>query len=369
FRKHHILKILNEFSDSTLPLDVFLRFYLKKNKALGSKDRQYIADTIYKIIRFKGFLDYFIKDPITWEKRLEALFEVDFEKKQSDSSIPLHIRLSFPEVYFEKIKSSYGEKQAVDFCKVSNNKACTTIRTNTLKISRDELFKKFLEKNCLVEKTQNSSEGIRFLKKENFFSMQEFKLGYFEIQDEASQMVSFLIDVKPKEHILDYCAGAGGKSLAYAPKMLKKGQIYLYDIRDFALKEAKKRFKRAGIENFQIITSEKLNRLTNKMDKVILDVPCSGSGTLMRNPDMKWRFKLENQISLIETQRNIFSEGIKYLKPGGKIIYITCSIFPDENEKQVEYFINKYSLKEEKRFFTFPKTNLHDGFFGSVLKR
>ncbi|NGX28040.1 MAG: Ribosomal RNA small subunit methyltransferase B [Candidatus Anoxychlamydiales bacterium] len=368
FRKHHLLVILKEFSKETLPLDIFLRKYFKTHRSIGSKDRKNICENLYKLIRWKGLIDFLCDEkPISFEKRIDKLTNFDFNRHLKDETIPIHIRVSFPNEYFEKVKSSYNLEKAIDFCLTSNQIAPTTIRSNPIKITRDDLFD-ILKEKYSVEKCQKSSLGIYFHKKINFFTSEEFKKGFFEIQDESSQLAALLINPKPKDHVLDYCAGSGGKSLAFAHKLKKTGQIYLHDIRDNILIEAKKRFKRAGIENFQIKTSKDLKKLNTKMDWLILDVPCSGSGTLRRNPDHKWKFKLNDLESLKNTQRKIFDDAIPFLKEDGKIVYITCSILPEENEDQINFFTKKYNLKTLKTFFTFPEKNLHDGFFCCVLK-
>jgi len=186
----------------------------------------------------------------------------------------------------------------------------------------------------------------------------EFKAGFFEIQDEGSQLIANHVTASPGDHILDYCAGSGGKTLAFAPKMKNKGQIYLYDIRPYTLIEAKKRLKRAGIQNAQLLDDKKLKKrgLHSRMDWVLLDVPCSGTGTLRRNPDMKWKLTPETFTRLVEEQRKIFDSAFKFLKPNGKIVYATCSVFPEENEEQIATFIEKYGLKLlHTPFLSFPK--------------
>ncbi len=368
FRNYHLLSILKEFTNKDIPLDAFLRNYFKKNKSVGSKDRKDICENLYKLIRWKGLIDFLCTNPITWEKRIEKLLNFDFKKYLSDNSIPLHVRLSFPKNYFDKVKESYNEQKAMEFCLTSNEVAPTTVRCNLIKTTPDILFDKLKQKYD-VQKCNKSPFGIIFNKKINFFDTDEFKKGFFEIQDEGSQLVVNLINPKPKDHVLDYCCGSGGKTLAFAHKLQKTGQIYLHDVREFILQEAKKRFKRAGIENFQIKTSEDLKKLKQQMDWVILDVPCSGSGTLRRNPDMKWKFQINDLQNLTALQKIIFDEALNYLKKNGKIVYITCSIFPDENENQINFFIKKYNLKIENHFFSFPENKSHDGFFACVLSR
>jgi len=368
FRKYHLLAILNDFSKKTLPLDVFLRNYFKMHKSIGSKDRKSISENLYKLVRWQALIDFLCKKPITFEKKIEHLDNFDFNSYLNDQTIPIHVRVSFPIEYFEKVKVSYNLEKAIDFCLISNQMAPTTIRSNPLKITRNDLFD-ILKEKYDVKKCDKSLLGICFNKKINFFESDEFKNGFFEVQDEGSQLVSDLINPKPKDHILDYCAGAGGKSLAFAHKLKKTGQIYLHDIRQHILIESKKRFKRAGIENFQIKSSKDLKKYFKKMDWIVLDVPCSGSGTLRRNPDNKWKFNFNDLDHFINLQRKIFDEAFGFLKDDGKIVYITCSIFFEENEDQINFFKKKYNLKCEKLFFTFPEKNAHDGFFCSVLKK
>ena len=238
-----------------------------------------------------------------------------------------------------------------------------TIRANTLKISRDNLLQK-LALQFEVALTEHSEWGINFASKINFSALPEFQEGLFEVQDEASQLGSALVHPLSKQQILDYCAGAGGKSLAIAPLMHKSGQLYLHDIRPQALLEAKKRFRRAGPQNVQFSLPPK----KGCMDWVIVDVPCSGTGTYRRNPDLKWKFETLDFPSLIEEQRQIFDEAIKYMNSHGTIVYMTCSILPDENEKQIDYFQKKYSLQIVEKFQTLPLLQGMDGFFAVSLK-
>ena len=185
-------------------------------------------------------------------------------------------------------------------------------------------------------------------------------------------MLAQLIQVKPGQQVLDYCAGSGGKTLAFAPMMQGKGQIYVHDIRPFALQEARKRLKRAGVQNHQILlpTSPHLAKLKKKMNWVLVDTPCSGTGTLRRNPDMKWKFDEEMLARLVGQQRMIFEKALSFLHPNGRIVYATCSLLKEENQAQVNHFLTTYSLAvEDDLFQTLPTLGGMDGFFGVVLKR
>lgn len=369
FREHYLLKILDQFDLSSLPLDVFLSKFFRAHKSLGSKDRSYICETLYMLIRWKGLLDHICSKPITWKKRLDALTQSDLETLKNDEAIPSHIRVSFPKSFFETIAKRFGQQKATEFCLTSNLPAPTTIRINPLKISRDILLEKWKEKYP-IEPCLHSKYGINFKKRVNFFELEEFKEGLFEVQDEGSQLVAAHVHAKPGEHVLDFCAGSGGKTLAFAHQMHASGQIYLYDIRPHALLQAKKRLKRAGIQNVQLLDRAKLKKrgFLQRMDWILLDVPCSGTGTLRRNPDMKWRFDQGMVERLVQEQRDIFTQALDYLRPGGHLVYATCSVLPEENHQQVAYFLKEHGLKlTAPPFFTFPQKNGMDGFFAAVM--
>jgi len=369
FRKSHLFQILRSYEASSLPLDVFLSGYFRAHKAIGAKDRKFLADTVYALVRWKGLLDHLSPKPPSWESRYHLYEKNAFLAACEDLSIPLHIRCSFPKELFSLFKTAYGEERAYQLCIASNTPAPTTVRVNPLKTTRDELLTKWQETYC-VSPCVFSPLGITFHKKVNFFAMEEFKEGLFEMQDEGSQQIAHLVQAKPKDHILDFCAGSGGKSLAFAPSMQGKGVIYLHDIRSKALEEAKKRLRRAGIQHAQLLHPGDVKKvhLKRTMDWVLVDAPCSGTGTLRRNPDMKWKWRPQALPHLIQEQRQIFEEALSYLKPQGKIVYATCSILPQENEDQIRYFQEKFGLElVDSPFQSFPEKGKMDGFFGAIL--
>lgn len=323
------------------------------------------------MVRFRGLIDYFLPKPVTWEKRLASLPNFDPLKAFQDLSIPDHIRVSFPKEYFDRIVSSYGKEKALSICKTSNEQAPTTLRANPLKISRDELIILLEKQGLNVKKTSHSSLGIICEKRENFYTFEEFKEGFFEVQDEGSQLISFLVSPTEEDQVLDFCCGAGGKTLGFAWKMKNKGQVYLHDIRETAYLQAKKRLHRAGIQNYQCLFSDtsQEKKLKGKMDWIMLDVPCSGSGTLRRNPDLKWKFTQQNLDELIKKQQAIFEESFSFGKKGCKIVYATCSIFPEENERQIEFFLKTFPLKLINSSSWVPESQGMDGFFGAVLEK
>lgn len=370
FREHHLLQILSSFEEQSLPLDGFLRYYFRAHTAVGSKDRKEICETIYGMIRWRGLLDHMSEKPASWENRFRAFTK--FSKNfHCDLSFPPHIRVSFPKSFFELLSDSLGHEKAFQFCLSCNEPAPTTVRINLLKTTRSALLESW-HNRYKVSPCRFSPVGIHFDEKLNFFGMEEFKKGYFEIQDEASQLIAELITIDPGMHFLDFCAGSGGKSLAVAPRLGGRGQLFLHDIRPHALIEAKKRLKRAGIQNAQPLLADSPNKrlLKLKMDWVLVDAPCTGTGTLRRNPDMKWKFSNQTLQRIIQEQRQIFDEALTYLKPGGHIVYATCSVLPQENQHQATYFMKQYSLEQiGETFSSFPTRGGMDGFFGVVLKK
>ncbi len=370
FRDHHLLLILESYNPEKSAADNCLRDYFRDNRALGSKDRKFISEKIYQLIRFRDLIDALTGDS-SWEARLNCINNDSDELAKKIKKLPIHTQLSMPETFFNRLVAHYGIEKATEICTLSNEQAPTTIRVNTIKTSREHLMRLW-EAHIAVEATKTAPHGIQIGTRSPLLHCDEYKLGYFEMQDEGSQLLAELVDIKEGMHLLDFCAGSGGKTLAIAPQMRGKGQIYLHDIRKSALENAKKRLARAGVQNAQLIFPDeksKLSRLKGKMDRVLLDVPCSGSGTFRRNPDMKWRFSDEKLAELIAIQREIFKSTLAYLKPGGSIIYTTCSLLAEENQEQIEFFIKTYGLERAAPDFqTTPTQSGPDGFFGSVLR-
>lgn len=361
FREHHLFQCLRRFDRETMPLDRFLNLYYRENKALGSKDRRFLSDTIYQLVRWKELYDYLNKGQKNWESR--------YREMQNTSELPTlpdHIRLGFPKVFLDLLINDHGKEFAIAIAEASNTEAPITIRANPLKTTRDELLEK-LPKDWDPKPCLHSSLGIQISKRVLFSELKEFKEGLFEVQDEASQMVANLVSAKPKEKILDFCAGAGGKTLAFASHMKNTGVVYLHDVRKSALSKAKKRLSRAGIYNVQFMDS--LSQIP-MVDTILIDAPCTGTGTYRRNPDLKWKFDLPLLHSMKETQRAIFQTALPFLKPGGKIIYATCSVLKEENENQIAYFCHQFSMQQlDNSFSSLPTINGMDGFFAATLSK
>jgi 16S rRNA (cytosine967-C5)-methyltransferase len=369
FRDHHLIGLLKEFSNQEGPLDLFINRYFQSHKALGSKDRGYIGEMVYQAVRWKGLIDAHLGEGSSWEEKIDLMQSRSIEELQAKDNLPLHAKVSFPAWLFEKICSKWGQKNAAVICQDSNLQAPACIRINPLMTTRDCFLEK-LKNTFDVVRAPVSPQGIIFQKRINYYEIPEFRKGYFEIQDEGSQLLADLMDPRPQDQVIDFCSGSGGKTLAFAHKMKGKGQIYLHDIRPRILLEAKKRLRKAGIQNAQFLnsTSPHLKNLKGKMEWVLVDAPCSGTGTLRRNPDMKWKQDETTIVRLVNEQRRIFDEALKYLAPGGRIIWGTCSILPDENEDQVAHFLTTYPLElVQEPLQLLPKPGSHDGFYGAVL--
>lgn len=354
FRDVHLLKFLHGWKTS-YPLDLALHNYFKENRAIGSKDRKEIREKVYFIVRNLRALDY-PHDMLTWEERIDKLPHF-----QIDPSWPEGVQASFPDFLYEIFKKDWGD-QAFPIAQASNTQAPITIRANSAKISRDDLLKE-LQKTFKVKPTVHSSEGITFLEPVRFDTISLFKKGFFEVQDEGSQLVAAKVQAKPKETVLDYCSGSGGKALAIAPRMQGQGSLFLHDIRLSALQEARKRCKKAGVQNVQFVLPK------HKVDWVLVDAPCSGTGTLRRSPEMKWRLMESDLAGLVLLQREVFEKGLSFLKKGGRIVYATCSILSRENREQLDYFLSKYPIELEGDILaTFPKIEEMDGFFAAAFR-
>jgi len=372
FRKKHLLQLFEEYGRKSLPMDVCLREYCRQNRALGSKDRRHIVDLAYGMIRWKALIDYQLRktDP-SWAQRLDIFEELNPADWVDDERIPLHVRYSCPKELMDLLIADYGREEACRQAWVNNTEAPTTVRANAIKIHRDTLLQQ-LRDRYPVRATTQAPHGITFSRRINFLGMEEFRAGLFEVQDEASQLAAARVLARPGQTVLDFCAGSGGKSLAFAPSMEGQGQIFLHDIRTTALKEARRRLRRAGVQTAQIVPQgdARLTSLLGRCDWVVVDAPCSGTGTLRRNPDMKWRFHPDWLQQVVEEQRQITGQALRYLKPNGRLVYLTCSVLKAENQRQIEYFQRAYSLfQSEEPFQALPQHEGMDGFFGATLKR
>lgn len=369
FPQFHLLNLLHSYDESRLPLDVLMNQYFRSHRALGSKDKKYVAQTAYALVRWRGWLDGMCGRESSWETRLSCYTSTP-PLSTPAPQLPPHQQVSCPKILWEWLVESYGEEQAKELCLINNQQAPVTLRVNGNKGTPQELMDQW-DPEYPLHPCPQSPVGLTLEKRRNFFELDLFKEGWFEVQDEGSQLVAAEVTAQPGDQVLDYCAGSGGKSLAIAPGMKGKGQLFLHDVRQRALAEAKKRLKRAGVQNSQLLPSDspQLKKLKKRMDWVLADVPCSGTGTLRRNPDMKWRYNAATLKELVGLQRNIFEKALSFMKARGKIVYATCSLLPQENEQQVEHFLQTYPIQlVHPPFKSLPTEGGMDGFFAAVFE-
>lgn len=356
-----------------LPLDLFLRRYFQAHKYLDGKDRAWIADKTYELYRWRGLLDHLTPQPHSWANRMRTFFMGDRWRSQTQNKkLPHHIRCSFPQQLFARLEGAMGTRAASETCDILNEHPMTFLRVNVNKNSRDKIYSFLSSRSVPVEKTVSSRIGLLLPSKQKLLDIPEYRLGYFEIQDESSQLIAQQVDAKPGELVLDYCAGSGGKTLCLAPPMLNRGQVYLHDIRDTKLFEAKRRMRKAGISNYTILPPSHplLPKLRSRMDWVLVDAPCSQTGALRRNPDMKWTYTDDRLWQWVAQQREIFECALKYMKDSGKIVYATCSTLDEENSQQVRFFCEKFGLYlSYPPYHALPQSRSMDGFFCATMER
>jgi 16S rRNA (cytosine967-C5)-methyltransferase len=287
---------------------------------------------------------------------------------------------SFPLWLVQRWAQSFGIRETERLLGFFQQRPLLVLRANTLKISRKKLVDMFRRLGVEANQTEKSYFGLILKERRNVFDTPAFRDGWFEVQDEGSQMVCQKMDPTPGENIWDVCAGGGGKSLLLAAMMENKGRIVATDLRSFKLEELKKRAKRAGV--FNIFPAE-LDRLAELkaaqkgFDKILVDAPCSGTGTLGRNPDAKWKLAPSWFEALPAEQLAILEKALPYLHKDGKLYYATCSLDSAENEEVVEAFLKAHPELEtiscgengEKFFKLWPPETGTDGFFLAVFKK
>ena len=408
--------ILKEVFIGKNPADVHLSYFFKKNRNLGSHDRSNIAELFYGVIRNKRYLEEVVQDenpkkmilvylmvmlgksvreltPILNDREVEWLKDKKSNKQKIDS---WPVKLSLPDWLWDRFIKQYSEKELIELAQSLLVPAQLNLRVNTLKDkSRDEIINElresFPEHESLILPTIHSPLGISLPRGTSINKHSLFLRGNIEVQDEGSQILSFLLCPGRGHMVADFCAGAGGKSLAISSIMKNTGRVYAFDISERRLANLKKRLKRSGGSNImmQRIANEndlKIKRLKGKFDRVLVDAPCTGLGTLRRNPDLKWRQTQKSLSELVLKQGAILSSASTLCKKGGYLVYATCSLLNDENEMIVEEFLSKhngfavisaqaalekYGIKLESDNFLrlYPNAHSTDGFFGALLER
>ena len=364
---------------------------LKTDNRWGSRDRGFIAETTYDIVRYFRWHVEIAGDPrhslMDWWELLGCYLSLkDYEmppwdvfennkyglwKKRAEELKTIRkFKESIPDWIDEIGEKELGEKWDETLHHL-NKKAKVVLRVNTLKGDQSGLLKGLNKEGVEGEKLGDTSIVLK--KRSSVFRTKLFKNGFFEVQDYSSQQVSEFLEVEPGMRVFDACAGAGGKTLHLAALMQNKGQIIALDNVEWKLLELKKRAKRAGahiIERRHIDSTKVIKRLKNSADRLLLDAPCSGLGVLRRNPDAKWKLTPDFLENIKKTQREIISSYSRMVKPGGKMVYATCSILPSENKDQVDWFLgqnDEWTFVKDKSIL--PQDEGFDGFYMALLEK
>ena len=370
---------------------------LKSDKRWGSRDRGFIAETTYEIVRWKRLYAAIanVQEPLNRQDfwRIFAVWAtlrgyVLPDWKPLEGTPTRRIKGKFEELrqerkYRESIpdwldtlgSKALGEKKWTLEMEALNTMAPVVLRTNTLKTLPKLLRNALLEEKIKTQTIAKYPDALVLDERANVFSTETFQRGWFEVQDASSQTVAPFTQVAPGMRVIDACAGAGGKALHLAAMMENKGQLISLDIHNYKLRELKRRAKRAGAHNIEtrhIDNNKVIKKLHGSADRVLLDAPCSGLGVLRRNPDAKWKLNPDFIDRVVLEQQQILTQYAHMVKPGGKLIYITCSILPQENEEQIAAFKeteigNEFTLEKEQHLW--PAVNGFDGFYMARLLR
>ncbi len=393
------------------PADTTLRYFFK-NERIGSNERALVAETVFGVLRHRLLLEaacdgnatprrmalaYLVKFGGYNLREIEPVLKRDEKEwlaiakgtKYEDQS--LSVQAELPDWVIEKMRASYSDEEILTIGRAMQQGAPLDIRVNTLLAKREDVLQQLHEQNIEAVTTPYSPIGIRLKEKIPLNKDALFTTGKVEVQDEGSQLLGFLLAPKRNDMVVDFCAGAGGKTLMLSALMNSQGRLYAMDISEKRLANLKPRLKRSGASNIQpmLIAHEndlKVKRLSGKIDRVLVDAPCSGLGTLRRNPDLKFRQSPQSIVELNQKQTAILASASRLLKKGGRLVYATCSILPEENQHIVAAFLASHPdfvlrpageiLQQQKIALEMGdylelRPNLHatDGFFAAVLER
>jgi 16S rRNA (cytosine967-C5)-methyltransferase len=411
----------NQFETAVLVLTAVLRFdypadaivsrYFREHPQLGQLDRAFVAEAVFAVLRKKRILDHITQNGaarsllLAWMSRLLGLNarELTPALRRGDEqivadmkaipidSLPLAVSAELPDWVVDKLRAQMEEPAILQLGNALSNPASLDLRVNTLKAKREQVAQILQDSGIVCTLTPFSPYGLRLVGRPALNRHPLFIDGTIEVQDEGSQLICCLMAPTRHEMIIDFCAGAGGKSLMLGAMMHNRGRLYAFDTSAARIKKLQPRLARSGLSNLrpQVIAREtdiRIKRLAGKADRVLIDAPCSGLGTLRRNPDLKWRQSPESVAELVAKQTSILKAAGPLIKPGGRLVYATCSLLHEESESVVESFLQsnpKFKLVDCDSLLAQQKINLHtgpylklnphqhstDGFFGAVLTK
>ena len=394
------------------PADVVLKHYFREHRGLGSRDRALIADTVYSVLRRRRLLEAVTPSASPRELALASLVKLQGVgigalesvlkgeerawlaalKARDLEALPFEIRADLPDWVIERLRKRLADDEILALARSLQHAAPLDLRVNTIKAPREAVLERLEADGTPGMATRFSPIGVRIREKVALNRHPMFLDGAVEVQDEGSQILGLLVEPKRSDMVVDFCAGAGGKTLQLGAAMGSRGRLYAYDVSDKRLANLAPRLRRSGLSNVhpQRIAGEndaKVKRLRGKVDRVLVDAPCTGLGTLRRNPDLKTRQTEAGIAELTAKQFAILEAAAALLKPGGRLVYGTCSLLEEENEAIVERFLAahpNFSLLDcaevlkrqgieipgcERYLRLLPHVHDTDGFFAAVMQR
>lgn len=376
-----VIELLGLIEETGAPADRTVADYLRQRRFIGSKDRHALVSRTFGLLRRKASLDWWLARTapgLSAGPRARMLADLALEEGWSadrasgsfdgqrhhpaplsgeerrllralqgqrirDGAQPEWVRLEVPPWLLPRLKASLGARYHGELAALIGE-APLDLRANALKATREQVLAALREKEIEAVPTPYSPLGLRIAERRAVADTKAFRNGWFEIQDEGSQVAAAMVDARPGMRVVDFCAGAGGKTLAMAASMGNKGQIVACDVLEGRLMRSATRLRRAGVHNVtrRPLSSERdpwVKRHKASFDRVLVDAPCSGSGTWRRSPDAKWRMDEDATAALIALQAAILDSASRLVKPGGRLVYVTCSLLAEENEGQVEDYL------------------------------
>ncbi|HEX6706718.1 MAG TPA: RsmB/NOP family class I SAM-dependent RNA methyltransferase [Albitalea sp.] len=406
--------LLHQVMRFDAPADGVVSAFFRQHRALGSRERHTLAETTYDVLRHRALYQHLAQSGKgEMERRLAilgwqgnegflraALSESEQQwlekvKAVDRASLPEKLRHNLPEWLAEPLHRALGE-EFWPLVESLNEPAALDLRVNTFKARREDVLAALGEAHIEAQPTPYSPWGLRVAGKPALNKLELFTRGDVEVQDEGSQLLALMTDAKRGEMVVDFCAGAGGKTLALGAAMRNTGRLYAFDTSGHRLAALKPRLARSGLSNVYPVQiaherDERIKRLAGKIDRVLVDAPCSGLGTLRRNPDMKWRQSLQAVAELREKQAAILDSAARLVKSGGRLVYATCSLLDDENEAVARAFTEAHgrefkvlpaaealakahagtpeALVRDEFLRLWPHRHGTDGFFAAVWER
>lgn len=411
---NHTEALLAELLRSTFPADLVVSRYFRQHRELGHADRAFAAETVYAVLRHKRSLSARCGEELTSRRLLLAALacvqglnrrELDVVLRESEGKwlaqakavkvddLPPAVRLELPDWLYETLAAQFAPDDLAALAASLNQPAPLDLRVNPLKAERDAVLARLNADGLAAQPGRYSPLAIRFAGKPSIARHPLFLEGAVEVQDEGSQLLGFLVAPRRGEMVADFCAGAGGKTLLLGALMRSQGRLYAFDVAEKRLAKLKPRLARSGLSNVYPVRIDsendgKIKRLAGKLDRVLVDAPCSGLGTLRRNPDLKWRQTAPSVAELTVKQAAILHAASALVKPGGRLVYATCSLLAAENDAIVSAFLAAHPefvalpacdvLRQQgiavdgdgsDYLRLLPQRHGSDGFFAAVMER